>query len=243
MTTANDQALLELIQNSPILLDFEKAYLAEKIPVLGPLDKLKSKKALMANMTPEVILKFRKTRQEFVEAEKAESEAQAKAAANKQGFFAATPKPKEILAHSILANSGIIGTPSPRPPQVPPQPISSLEGVASLNQLNSLTPQHVNFGVGLNGGQTVRKFLEVVGGEFDKIPDPFQKRNYFALFLASPLFRAYLNTGLTALKHQEIKPRNTVLNTMQRIDPRFLNRTQFEYAAEISSGLRSFIGL
>ena len=242
MTTANDQALLELIQNSPILLDFEKAYLAEKIPVLGPLDKLKSKKALMANTTPEVIVKFRKTRQEFVESEKAASEAAVKEASAKKGFFAGN-KPKEILAHSILANPGILGTPTPRPPQVPPQPLKSLESVVNLNQLNSLTPAHVNFAAGQNAGQTIRGFLDTLTREFDKIPDPFQKRNYFALFLSSPLFRAYLNTGLTALKHDEIKPRNTVLNTMQRIDPRFLNRAQFEYTAEISSGLRTLIGL
>lgn len=240
MTLPQDQSLSDLIRDSALLLDFEKAYLLEKLPELGPLDKLKSKQALLSNTTPEVILRFRRMRQNFIEREK---ENHRKNLEPQRGFFNQAPKPKQPATHSLLVNPLHLGTPSPRPPGGPRENLSTLANFTRLTQLGSLNPTHVVFEPEQNAKQQINRFIETLEAEFEKIPDPLSKRNYFVLFFQSPLFQAYLHSGLTALKHPEIKPRASVLNIMQRIDPRFLNRTQFEATAQITHGLRTLTGL
>jgi hypothetical protein len=244
MTQANDILIIELIKKSPILVPPEKDFLIEKISVLGPLEKLKMKKAILANTTPDIIIEFRKTREEFITLEKKElANNQPIQATFTSKLFSTQPKIKEVLAHSILANSDYLGSPIPHPPQIPQQNINSLNEFTSLKQLNSLNSNHVSFNPDENSDQIIRNFMNKIATEFGTIANPLEKRNYFTLFLTSPLFRMYINTGLTALKHPEIKPANTILNTMQKIDRNFLNRKQFENVSTISSGIRGIIGL
>lgn len=238
---ASDQTIVELIQKSPILMGPEKNYLIDKVPAMGPLDKLKTKKNLMMNTTPELILEFRKTREKFIENEK---KGQAEANQDQSNkFFQAKPKPKKVISHSILGNPGFLGGPSPRPKSQPFLQTKTLNDIKNPNQLNSLIPPHVSFSINENSKQMVRIFVDKITGQIKSLQSPNEKRNYLALYLQSPLYRAYINTGLTALKHPEIKPANTILNTIQKIDRRFLNRKQFELASEITQAIRTSCGL
>ena len=240
MPQNQDQNLISLIRNAPYLMEPEKQYLVEKIPIMGPLDKLKTKKSLTENTTPDLIVEFRPTREEFLKSEKPK---EAKPNALQAKILGQKPKPKQIVAFSILGQPHYLGSPSPRPQPVRPIPSTKLEEIVELFHLGSLTPDHVSFTINENGEQAIRAFLQRIETKMSTLPDMYQKRNVLALFLSSPLFKLYLNTGITALKHPEIKPKSTILNTMQKIDRRFLNRNQFEYAAMLSSGLRSMAGL
>jgi hypothetical protein len=241
MTTLNDQAIIEMIRKSPILMEPEKNYLIDKVLVMGPLDKLKTKKALTTNTTPDLVLEFRKTAHVFIDKEQ-EEQKKSEQLANKS-MFGKSNEPRIIVAHSLLSQPTLLGGPTPAPAPSAPIRITSLDDIKEPYQLNSLIPEIVSYGINENGEQSIRNFLEKMEIKITAIPDISIKRNMFALFLQSPLFRVYINTGITALKHPEIKPKNTVLNTMQKIDGRFMNRSQFELTTLISSGLRAMMGL
>lgn len=243
MSQNNDQNIIDLIQKSPFLMDPEKQYLIEKVPVMGPLDKLKTKKSLMGNTTPDLILEFRNTRAKFIENERRMNPEPPDPNSLQARVFGVKPPQKVILSHSILGQPQFLGTPAPRPQPIPPIRSTKFEEITELFHLNSLTPDHVTFSINDNGEQIVRNFLIELEQKMVLLENPYQKRNVFALFLASPLFKLYLNTGITALKHPEIKPKNTILNTMQKIDRRFLNRSQFEYTSMLTSGIRTMVGL
>ncbi len=236
---SHDQAIIDLIQKSPILVDPEKGYLIDKIPAMGPLQKLKTKKNLVMNTTPDLILEFRKTRAKFIKQEKA---SQAKPAES-GGFFKPKPEEKKIVSSSVLGNPRLLGGPSPKPARLQFKQLRSLADVSDPTSLNSLIPPHVSFSINENGDQKIHSFIEKISEQLSTLQNPNEKRNYLALYLQSPLFRAYSHTGLTALKHPEIKPANTILNTIQKIDRRFLNRKQFEYASEITNAIRTNCGL
>ena len=79
--------------------------------------------------------------------------------------------------------------------------------------------------------------------QHDKIPDINIKRSFFASFVNSPLFVSYLNSGLTAMRHPELEPRDVVLNTLHSVNDNYLNNRTFEMASIITNHLRHLSGI
>ena len=73
---------------------------------------------------------------------------------------------------------------------------------------------------------------------FELITDVNMKRAYFMMFLQSPMYACYMDTGMTALRHPEITPTALILNRLQHIHPKYLNTNQFQLASKICAHLR-----
>jgi len=205
---------------------------------LSPLDQLKLRQAIVSNVHSAIAQQIQVMRVKF------------SAPAPKQNFMSQVAskiipeKPKQLLHHSILADSNLLGGPTPK--AIPTENISPLETLRTFShpaQLKFLDNYHVNFGINDNADQVVQVFLDRLTDIFLQVKDVNARRNYLMNFLQSNLFKNYINTGLKALKHPELEPANVILNLLYQISPAYLNTRQFQYAAMISKHVRSICNL
>lgn len=237
-----DQELQGLITQTPLLTQIDKNFLLAIGPSMSALDKLKLKQALTAGLTANI--------QQFVTTfkQKFEQGDQQNQAANSDGllsrFIPQQQPEKRILSQSILTQPNILGA---NPPQavndanIPP--LNSLSQFSHPSQLALLQPTHVTFDLNQNAEQNIQLFLQKMDTVMHNIEDIRIRRNYFMNFMKSPLFSAYLNTGLTALRHPELEPAKIILNLLYQINPNYLTNKQFQYAAVISNHLRGLCAL
>ena len=232
-----------LIFQSNFISDTDKAFLHNNLAQMKPLDKLQLEQTLMSGMVPESLQQVARLRQQFMakEAPKASPDIITK-------FIQSVvpPAQKVLLSQSILLKPHLSGTPTPQPfvPNPMPAVIPSLTQFNNLNQLITLNPAHVTFGVSDPIEQTINDFLAKIDKMFSSLPDMITKRSYLMSFMQSMLFRIYLSTGETALRHPELQPRSVALNQMYQIDNRkYLNKNQFQYTSRIINHLRSLAAL
>ena len=232
-----------LITQSGFISDTDKGFLISKIPEMNPLDKLQLEQNLLSGMVPESLQQIARMRQLFM---KTEGPKRAPDPISKFIQTVAPPAPKVLLSQSILLKPNMSGTPAPTPyvPNPAPAVIPNLSQFNNINQLIVLNPAHLTFGVNDPVDQIINDFLKKLDAMFAALPDMVTKRSYLMTFMQSMLFRIYLSTGETALRHPELQPRAIALNQMYQIDNRkYLNKNQFQYTSRIVSHLRALCAL
>jgi hypothetical protein len=226
--------IVELINKSPILSAGDKGFLVSIIDEISPLQRLKLEGSLMANTAPELLTVIQNMRGAFFKQEiKPQPDFITKIVQK-----IAPAAPKKIYGHSVLSQPVYLGGNIPHAPQTPKVAVQSLANFSSLTQLNSLTPYHITFGLNDNSEQILRIFFTKLDELFEEIHDIEARRGYFMLFLQSVLYTAYMDTGLTALRHPEITPSQIVLNRLQQIHPKYLSTVQFQISTKVCAHLR-----
>jgi hypothetical protein len=246
-----DVVLSELLKNNPTLQQHEKDFLISRISKFDHLDKFKLKRFLLTD-SPEPIRDLYKLirdkllkqeTEENLEKQISQKQKPSEIAKNIFGKLAPREEIKKHVAISLLSNLEYLGGEIPLPPQVRGKAFDTIDHFTSLDQLAQLDRNHVTFSLEENPIIELQGFFKRISDLFNKIDDINKKRGYFRLFMRSPLFNAYLNTGITALRHTEIQPRKVVLNLIFQTDPTYLNSKQFEYTSSISAYLKALVDI
>jgi hypothetical protein len=238
---AVDTEIIDSISQSTHLNDGDKNYLLELLPKLSPIEKLKLKHSLLSGSAPSILINLQSIRKKFQEGE-APKPVNPISKALSTLFKPASP---QIVSNSFLNQPVLLGGVIPHLPTSIGviETLNKIGDITSLDQLKTLNPSHVNFTLYENIEYELQNFYHKTTQLFEKINDINERRNYFLNFLSSPLFKAYINTGLTALRHPELQPTSIILNTMYQIDPKYLNGSQFKTTSNISGSLRALVGL
>jgi hypothetical protein len=228
------QEIIDLIQNSSALNMGDKEFMIGMLDQLTPLERLKLEGSLISNTAPELLNTINAMRANFFKQE----------TAPKPDFITkmvqkiSPPINRKILSHSILNQPAYLGGQLPQPYKAPHINIQSLVEFNNLAELNSLIPHHVVFNLNDNSEQIITQFYQKLDHLFEPILDINVRRAYFMMFLQSPLYACYMDTGMTALRHPEILPSSIILNRLQQIHPKYLNTKQFQIASKICAHLR-----
>jgi hypothetical protein len=239
MSDQKHQLIVELITASINLAPNEKEFLISKLDEIKPLDRLKVQKDLQAGIRPELLESLLILRNQFIKKE----------APPKPDLFSKIaqvinpPKPKKVLSSTVINNTTYLGSNPPSPVQAQQINLSSIEQFSDLSELNSLVPSLVTFEINDSSDQKLLQFFQKLDNLFQNAHDISQKRSYFMNYLQSPLYLAYMDTGLTALRHPEITPSSIILNRLQQIDPKYLNTKQFQTVAKITGHIRSLVSI
>jgi hypothetical protein len=234
-----DNQINTTIQANRTLSRDDKIYLSQTLVKLNPLEKLKLKNALdsedslaLRSMVELIKIKFPivvKPNTGFF---------------GKISQFINPPKPQKIVSPSILSTPATLGGPVPTPfPVNNVTPLQNTEQFSDLSQLAMLDQSHFINGTEQQEDINLQKFLEKLDHMFDQIADTQIKRSYFASFVTSPLFNSYMNTGLTAIRHPEIEPREIILNTLHMTNNNYLDKRKFEIASIVTNHLRHQCGI
>lgn len=145
---------------------------------------------------------------------------------------------QKVLSYAVLSDSKYLCQEKPTAIDRQSEDLVKLNDIVDLAQLNQLNPEHVRFRLDENVEQVLHEFFVKTEKMFRASKDIKERRDYMMTFLQSQLFTSYLNTGLTALRHPEIRPRNTILNTLHKTNDQYLSKKQFQYAALVSHHIR-----
>jgi len=234
-----DTELQTLITQTPLLSPADKNFLMAVGSSISPLDKLKLKQALTAGLADSVRQYVQSMQQKFNQNDQTQPQQTGIAAR-----FIQQNKSKDILSKSILSQPNILGANPPQPVQIQNiPPLKLLTNFSHPGQLALLLPEHVTFDLNQNAEQSIQNFLNKLDTVMHSVEDINQRRGFFMNFMKSPLFSAYVNTGLTALRHPELEPAKIILNLLHQINPNYLTNKQFQYAAIISNHLRGVCAL
>lgn len=235
-----DQDLIDFINTTTLLNNSDKDYLFHIFGQLSTLEKFKLKSSLSINDTKSILVFLQLLKLKFPIAVKVKGDS----IFDKIGeFISPTPELKPV-SESILTKSSEIGSSIPRP-LVPKNKIelNDLNNFTSLEQLLIIRPEHL-FVVNKDQSEIVmQRFLGKLDQMFETINSMDFRRNWLATFLQSPLFTAYINTGITALKNPDIEPRKIILDTLHQANKIYLNNSQFEMASIITNHIRHLCGV
>jgi hypothetical protein len=240
-----DEKLKQLVQQTTYLNQGDKDFILQKIPEMSALEKMRLRGSLTSGEVPQILQNLQLLRAKFQEKEQPQEKSNQNFLDKLTSKFNKPTKP-QVVASSIFTKPDLLGTKTPLKPIRPKsdiQPLNSLTEIYHPAQLAFLHPNHLQFTNDNEARQALNSFSKKVEKIFDKIENVDVKRGFFMTFLQSTLFKAYINTALTAMKHQELTPRNAVLNLLYQIHQKYLNRQQFALAAEISHILRGVSGL
>jgi hypothetical protein len=244
---SNDGVILDLLKKNTFFQPHEKEFLSSRIASFDHLDKFKLKRYLIIDDQEILRATYKLIREKVLVQETEQNYQKTQNSSNITKDILdkinARPDTKKPISISLLANQEYLGGVLPETPQVRGQHLDSLVHLNSLDQLAQLDSSHVTFSLDDNAPLIMQNLFKKLSQLFDRIEDVNLKRGYFRLFMRSELFNAYLNTGITALRHTEIQPRKLVLNLIFQIDPGYLNAKQFEYTASISDVLKNLADL
>jgi hypothetical protein len=228
------QEIIDLINNSLALNLGDKEFMISVLEEISPLERLKLEGSLISNTAPELLNTINTMRANFFKQEtKPEPDFITKIVQK-----ITPPAIRKILSHSILNQPLYLGGVLPQPFKSPRVNLKSLNDFNDLLELNSLTPHHVTFNLNDNTEQIITEFYQKLDHLFEHILDVNVRRAYFMVFLQSPLYACYMDTGMTALRHPEITPASIILNRLQQIHPKYLNTKQFQLASKVCAHLR-----
>jgi hypothetical protein len=234
-----DNLINTTITSSKNIINDDKTYLCGSLVKFNPLEKLKLKTAMTAE--DPIALKS------MIELLKLKYPAEVKIKSgffNKISQFINPPKPQKIVSPSILSSATALGGPIPTPfPINNVRQFEYTDNFSDLNQLAILNQNHFANGTEQQEDINLQKFLEKIDDMFERVPETQTKRSYFASFVTSPLFNSYMNTGLTAIRHPEIEPREIILNTLHLTNINYLDKRKFEIASIITNHLRHICGI
>jgi hypothetical protein len=235
-----DQQLLLLINQTQFLSPSDKSFLAERLNEMNALEKLRLRGALLGGHAPDILQSLQLMRAKFFSKELPKKPDLLTRISN--AFTG--KKENQIIAHSILTQSTILGSNPPTAIHDKSLPLlQNLADFSSPGQLSMLNSSHVTLGLNVNTEQIIQNFLEKLTTIFNQLDNINLKRSYFMNFVESPLFVSYINTALTALRHPELQPPKIILNLLYQINPQYLNNKQFQFAAVISNHLRNICGI
>jgi hypothetical protein len=235
-----DQDLIDLINTTTLLNNTDKDYLFHVFGQLSVLEKFKLKSSLAINDTKSILIFLQLLKLKFPIAVKTKGNT----IFDKIGeFINPTPEVKPV-SESILTKSSEIGSAVPRPLVAKNKiDLIDLNSFSSLEQLLIIRPDHL-FVVNKDQIELVmQRFLEKLDRMFETVSSMDFRRNWLATFLQSPLFTAYMNTGITALKNPDIEPRKIILDTLHQTNKAYLNKDQFEMASIITNHIRHLCGV
>ena len=237
---ASDLILISFINKTPYLSPGDKSFLVEKLPQMNPLDKLRVRNSVTSGQAPAILQVLQIMRAKFYQKEippkpnLIEKVVQA----------ILPPKPKVAVAHSVLTQTNFLGGTIPKPIRDDKvKPFNSIGELYNPVQLAFLNAKHITFDLNSNTEQIIQNFLETLTEAFSKVENVDLKRCYFMNFVQSPLFKSYVNTGLTALRHPELEPAKIRLNLLYQINTNYLNNKQFQFASIICNHLRNLCGV
>lgn len=225
-----------IISEVDFLTDSEKDFLKSKVSEMSPMEKLKLQGELQANRRPPQLNELVIRRQEFIEQEAPE--------ADPIGDFIAKFVPKKNqtpVSMSILSQGKILGSNPPKAVTSQVPPIKDIKDITNPSQLQYITPHMLESN---NAKQDENHAIQAVLDHIDSVilpVDIIQRRVILLDYLRSPLYTAYINTGLAGLRHPELKP--SVLNTLYQINENFLPTKLFSTTARFTSHVRQLCGL
>ena len=225
-----------IISEADFLSDSEKDFLKSKVSDLSPVDKLKVQAELQAKRRPSQLNELVIKRQDFIEQETPQ--------ADPIGDFIAKFIPKKNqtpVSVSILSQGKILGSQPPRAVKTEAPQIQNIQDITHPSQLQYITPQMLESN---NAKQDDNHAIQNILDHIDNIilpVDVLQRRVYLLDYLRSPLYTAYVNTGLAGMRHPELKP--SVLNTLYQINENYLPTKLFSTTAKFSSPIRQLCGL
>jgi len=229
-----------LINQSNFLSIGDKDFLLDQITKMSPVDKLQLKHSLSIGQAPRLLETLQKMRAKFMASENPKAPGLIDKIVQTV-FKPATPR---VISSSILNQTQLIGQTPPQAPTLGRIPtLNRLNEFTLLEQLNQLSVAHIISNTSENADQVIHQFFEKLDQLFNKVNSLITRRGLFMLFLESPMFGSYMNTGLTALRHPELQPTSIILNTLYQIDGKHLNNKQFSQAASISNYIRTLCGL
>jgi hypothetical protein len=237
----DDQSLIQQINNTPFISPADKAFLIEKLSQIDENEKLQLKSSLLAGQAPPILRYLQSIRIKFYQNEQNYRKPK-QTIVEKLGEFFVGSKPKKLLSASILTQPNLIGGAVVQSTKEKAEPLKSLDSISHPSQLSVITSQHINFTLDTNSEQIVQKFMQATTRMFGSMPIQ-TKRSYLVNFIESPLFISYMNTGLTAMRHDELEPRKVALNLLHQINPSYLNNRQFETASVICRHIRSLASI
>lgn len=249
MSSPNLEILKQIINFSEIISKDQKEFLLSNLENFSPIEVLKLKHVLISKNQSETGLIYEDLSKKFIAQNHKNSEdhpiKENVEVSLKKDEKTEDPHAKEgnVLSHSFLSDSNYLGQNPPKAPVNPNNPLDKIQEIEDLTQLAQLTPEHINFRINDSIDQIVNDFFKKTEKMFSKLESLDQRRSFFMSFIQSSLFASYLNTGLTALRHPEIKPRQTVLNTLHKTNSQYLSKKQFQYASLISHHLRKLAAL
>lgn len=244
----------KIIDFSGFITNQEKEFLLANLERLSPLEVLKIKRSILAKSREEFENEYKKVfsrisenriakvivesqpllRADPVDDKIVESEKNIKEIKN----TAPNNQSKVLMSESLLLNEFHLGHGKVSAIIKTADKLTSLHTITSLDQLHQISIKHIDFGLDDNAEQQIQLFFQEIKKLFLAVDDIEVKRSYLLTFLQSPLFGAYLNTGLTALQHPEIKPSAIILNTLHKNNEQYLSKKQFQYAALITGQIR-----
>jgi hypothetical protein len=232
---STDASLISLVLSTPFLSPGDKSFIQENLPNMTALEKLKLKQSLLTWQAPAILEQLQIIRAKFYEKEIPKKPDPITQVVH--NIF--PPKPKKVLSVSVMNQPGYLGAPIPQPARDQAPPMYTLTEYNHPAQLATLHSQLISFNLNDNSEQIMQNFLQSLSASFDKIDNIQVRRGYFMSYMRSPLFSAYLNTGMTALRHPELEPAKIILNLLYQIDSKYLNNKQFKYVAMITNHLRN----
>jgi len=228
--------LKQRILNSSHLAKTDKDFLIASLPQLNKLELLKLEQNLIAGNKPILLNQLDLIKQKYYQSLPKQTGSDP---ISKFVEKFVPKKEKKPLSYSIFSKPALLGSATPKAINTnAPQP-RSLQEFTDPAQLKYLHPIMID-DLGQDGfEQKFSQFFSKIGDQFGQIDDILTRRNYFLTYMQSPLFSAYVSSGLTALKHEELKPRKISLNLLYQIDQRYLNSRQFKNAALLTNHLKT----
>ena len=232
-----DHELVEIIQKATILSISDRQFLVDTMDRLSILEKFKFKTAILDEDLKTLSTSLKLLHLKFPAAPVIKKEDEG-ILGKISSFFKPKVTPK-LLSPSSLSNNVLMSGVQPQPldirsitPLVSPLQLTFAEQIALLP-----TDTFAN----INTTQlesTLQTFLERIDIVFEKVNSLECRRDCFATFMQSPLFRAYMTTAMTAIDQVEIEPRESVLDILARTNQNYLNKAQFETTSSLISHLR-----
>ncbi len=121
-----------------------------------------------------------------------------------------------------------------------PESIPALINVQDLEdarQILLLEPRHVSFGIQENPERNIYRFVQNLTKLIAKNHSITLKRSLLMSYLKSPLFYAYISTGIVGI-NVKYHHNKVALNKISEENNKYLNAKQFKYAAIITSEIR-----
>lgn len=238
---ANEEQLKAQILANSHLTDKEKTFLISSLPQLDKLETLKLTQNLASGNVPFLLKQVSWIKNQYqseLDKEKPSTDPISKIVRN---IF--PPKERKPVSFSLFSKPDRLGSKPSVAITSPAPAITSLLEITDPAQLKYISPLMIDDIENTNFQQELIRFLKKCELLFQKIDSIETKRNYFLTYMKSPLFSSYISTGLTAMKHDELKPRKISLNLLYQIDSKYLNSKQFKIASQITSHLREIVSL
>lgn len=236
-----DNEIIELIEDTHVLNSEDKVFLNSILSKMSSLERFKLRLGLKSNESSAILSTVQLLKLRYPPEQKQAN----------SGFLGTInklinpPQPQKLVSPSIMSQPNVLGsTAIPQPVQsMYINEVDDIQNFSDLLQLSSISQEALNPGSEGQNEMIINNLLEKFDKLFDEVKDLKTKRSFFASFLQSPLFSSYINSGITAMSHSELQPREVVLNTLHGVSKVYLKNKTFEMTSIITNHLRHLSGI